>query len=289
MSRAAKRGIIISAVVLFIIAAVCIGLFDREISEAYFKTASRYGGFFEVAGEPPAILLSLYCFNVLAASDRRRGWQTFWTVFSVGVWAYFINKLCVSFRLGGAPLWALVAAGAALEALSAVCFCLWMKKRHAAYLEGEADEALEAFCSRCALAAVACVFTLVSVSALKALWGRVRPRDVGVSGEFGFFWVPLYFSGNRTFPWGPTGNAATLGALVFFIDSKKARIIFWLAVAVWIGAVALSRVRGGAHFPTDVLFGAAFGLFGVFISPKLAPRVYPESKKLLKSNGQDPV
>lgn len=269
MSRAKKRAVFIAAIALFIAAAVTLGFFDRLISESYFKTASSYGGFFEVVGEPPAILLSLYCFNLLAATDLRRGRKLFWIVFSACVWAYLLIKLGPSFGLDPFPILPAAAAGAVSEAVCVAGFGLWMRKKHAGHLSGGADPALESLRSRCAKAAIACVFTLISVSSLKTLWGRVRPRDVYAGGKFGFFWEPHFFSGNRSFPSGHTANAATLGALVFFTDGKRARVILWLILAVWIGAVALSRVRGGAHFPTDVLFGAAFGLLGVALGARL--------------------
>ena len=278
MSRAKKRAVIIAALVVFAAAAAALGVYDRSISDSYFKTASRYGGFFEVAGEPPAILLAIYCFNVLASSERRGGWRAFWTVFGACVWAYLLSKLCVSFASVPIPLWIALAAGSALEAVSALCFALWMRRRHAGYLAGGEDAAIETLRSACAKAAVACVFTLAAVSSVKAVWGRVRPRDVSEDAPFSFFWSPRFFSGNYSFPSGHTANAASLGALTFFVSGRRARGILWLLLAVWIGAVAFSRVRGGAHFPTDVLFGAAIGLLGVAISPRLTPLVYPEAQ-----------
>jgi membrane-associated phospholipid phosphatase len=50
------------------------------------------------------------------------------------------------------------------------------------------------------------------------------------------------------------------------LDTKKWRITLNLIAYAWLLIVALSRVYMGAHFPSDVLTGAAIALgsFGLF-------------------------
>jgi len=90
---------------------------------------------------------------------------------------------------------------------------------------------------------------------LKALFNRPRPDDV-----LGF--LPAFVIGaadhDRGFPSGHTAMAFVLLALAFLVPPAKP----WLrrlaagAFVLWGCAVGLARVVYGAHYPSDVLFGA---------------------------------
>jgi membrane-associated phospholipid phosphatase len=90
---------------------------------------------------------------------------------------------------------------------------------------------------------------------LKALFNRPRPDDV-----LGF--LPAFVIGpadhDRGFPSGHTAAAFVLLALAFLIPRTKPalRLLAGAAFALWGGAVGLARVVYGAHYPSDVLFGA---------------------------------
>jgi membrane-associated phospholipid phosphatase len=90
---------------------------------------------------------------------------------------------------------------------------------------------------------------------LKAIFNRPRPDDI-----LGF--LPAFVIGpanhDRGFPSGHTAAAFVLLALAFFIPRTKPllRALAGSLFVLWGCAVGLARVVYGAHYPTDVLFGA---------------------------------
>ncbi|MFY9623617.1 MAG: phosphatase PAP2 family protein, partial [Rhodoplanes sp.] len=105
------------------------------------------------------------------------------------------------------------------------------------------------------------VFVAIGLPALvgsivKRLIGRVRPTAEAASAFEPFSWRPDYASM-------PSGHAITaFGALVAIgIMFPRARPYLW----VYAITIAMSRIVVSAHFPSDVIAGAAFGAFGVIL------------------------
>jgi membrane-associated phospholipid phosphatase len=95
------------------------------------------------------------------------------------------------------------------------------------------------------------------VATLSKRWiGRVRPSAAGPFAYEPFSWRPEYASF-------PSGHATTaFAALVAFgLVFPRVRPALWL-YALLIGA---SRVIVSAHYPSDVIAGAAFGAFGAVL------------------------
>jgi membrane-associated phospholipid phosphatase len=95
------------------------------------------------------------------------------------------------------------------------------------------------------------------VSTLSKRWiGRVRPSAAGPFAYEPFSWRPEYASF-------PSGHATTaFAALVAFgLLFPRIRPVLWL-YALLVGA---SRVIVSAHYPSDVIAGAAFGAFGALL------------------------
>jgi membrane-associated phospholipid phosphatase len=127
-----------------------------------------------------------------------------------------------------------------------------------------ASRALEAM-SRALLAAVVVrlgfVFIAVGLPGIvitlsKRCIGRVRPSAAGPFAYEPFSWRPEYASF-------PSGHATTaFAALVAFgLVFPRIRPVLWL-YALLVGA---SRVIVSAHYPSDVIAGAAFGAFGALL------------------------
>ncbi len=113
---------------------------------------------------------------------------------------------------------------------------------------------------------VAGLLTLVVISVLKSLWGRIRFREMWAIGEKFELFMPWYKPGGRavsdgykSFPSGHTSNAALLFMVYYLfaaLDKKKIKTGVKIAAVAWIAVVMLSRILCGAHFLTDVCAGA---------------------------------
>ncbi len=90
----------------------------------------------------------------------------------------------------------------------------------------------------------------------KRLIGRIRPSPLGPFAYEPLSWRPDYASM-------PSGHAITaFGVLVAFgAVFPRLRPLLWLYAI----AIAISRVVVSAHFPSDVVAGAAFGAIGALI------------------------
>lgn len=102
--------------------------------------------------------------------------------------------------------------------------------------------------------ALARVGELVCESAVKVLVARPRPTLVD----------PVASASGYSFPSGHAGgSAAVYGALMLVgvgVVARWARLSLVTGAAVLVGAVAVSRVLLGVHYPSDVAAGVVLGL-----------------------------
>jgi len=106
---------------------------------------------------------------------------------------------------------------------------------------------------------------ILFVQPLKIFWGRIRFRDLTANfSDFSPWYLPQGINGNQSFPSGHASMGFMMLALfVFFADKTfYKRIILKGIVISWALAVCASRVVIGAHFTSDVLFGA----FAIIVS-----------------------
>jgi membrane-associated phospholipid phosphatase len=95
------------------------------------------------------------------------------------------------------------------------------------------------------------------VSTVVKRWiGRVRPSAAGPFAYEPFSWRPDYASF-------PSGHATTaFAALVAFgVIFPRIRPVLWVYALL----IAATRVAVSAHYPSDVIAGAAFGAFGAVL------------------------
>jgi membrane-associated phospholipid phosphatase len=100
---------------------------------------------------------------------------------------------------------------------------------------------------------------ILFIEPVKILWGRIRFRDLAVNySNFTPWYFPQGINGNQSFPSGHAAMGFMLLALfVFFADRAfYQRVILKGIIISWALAVCISRIVIGAHFTSDVLFGA---------------------------------
>ncbi len=100
---------------------------------------------------------------------------------------------------------------------------------------------------------------LLIATPLKIFWGRIRFRDLAENySNFTPWYLPQGITGNQSLPSGHAAMSFMLIVLfVFFMDKPfYKRIILKGLVISWGLTVCASRVVIGAHFTSDVLFGA---------------------------------
>ena len=101
------------------------------------------------------------------------------------------------------------------------------------------------------LASIACGWALTY--ALKALVGRSRPE----------LWSATWYWGS-SFPSGHTLSTAAFATALVMGTAQiwpKSRFVSLPLAVVWIGAMGLSRLVLGVHWPTDVLAAVCVGVF----------------------------
>jgi len=103
---------------------------------------------------------------------------------------------------------------------------------------------------------VAVGLTGLTATTLKRLIGRVRPSARGAFAFEPFSWRPDYASL-------PSGHSVTAFSVLVALGFLFPR----LRPLLWIYAVtiAISRIVVSAHFPSDVIVGAAFGALGAML------------------------
>ena len=110
---------------------------------------------------------------------------------------------------------------------------------------------------------VASATSAVLVQVLKVTFGRARPSDILVHVDPG------------SFPSGHVANAATVAVAIAFIVG---RAWVWVAGAVYVLVMALSRTYLGAHWVSDTVGGALLGAaVSVLLFAAFAPRLGDDS------------
>lgn len=121
---------------------------------------------------------------------------------------------------------------------------------------------------RLALTIVLVVFLqLLIVNIIKLIW--LRPRMIFIMTENNIKYLPWYVKGKyisnikldliKSFPSAHTSNASCI--LLIFLINKKHKIFNYLITILFILMVGLSRMIVGAHFLSDISFGALITFF----------------------------
>jgi membrane-associated phospholipid phosphatase len=108
---------------------------------------------------------------------------------------------------------------------------------------------------------------LLIATPLKIFWGRIRFRDLAENySDFTPWYWPNGITGNQSLPSGHAAMSFMMIVLfIFFMDKPFYKRIILKGLAIsWGLAVCASRVVMGAHFTSDVLFGAMIVIVAYF-------------------------
>ena len=111
---------------------------------------------------------------------------------------------------------------------------------------------------------IAIVNVGIFVTLTKNLWGRVRFYNLDSSfSQFTAWYLPQCPNGHESFASGHTAEGWLLlpvGLILFSGRSRATRMTTTALAIGWGLAVAISRVRLGAHYASDVLFSSGVGI-----------------------------
>ena len=119
------------------------------------------------------------------------------------------------------------------------------------------------------------LITLAAVTVIKETVRRPRPRDVITAQTKGSDTKGIYKS--WSFPSGDAASVFAAGAVLAFAIPWPATLAF----AVCCCGVAILRVVARAHYPSDVLGGAATGILSGWLAISIRNR-YPEIENIFK-------
>ena len=250
--------------VLWLFAVAAASVYDLDISLAVANESSLFGRVLEIAGEPPAILFTSFNFALISAYlfkiASRRILAVLAEIVTVGTSVFTFTKIegyLVDYGIITDEIGFTLAAVIISATVSALFIAITLK------LPTESLERYFDTACRCAIVGVA---TFVIIWLFKLAWGRVRFRQGGSDPDvFTPWYLPQGFTGYYSFPSGHTANATVILTVTLYFKfmserAKKFKPLIMTVLGAWLAAVAFSRVLIGAHFLSDVLFGAAITL-----------------------------
>ncbi len=102
------------------------------------------------------------------------------------------------------------------------------------------------------------LFSFILVRIMKIVFGRARPK---IGSEFTFFSLEADFN---SFPSGHSADAFVSGIFLFYLLKNSKYSAYRYLPLLYAATIALSRIVVNAHYPSDVLAGAAIGIFGAW-------------------------
>ena len=262
-------------VLFYVLAAAAMGVaavYDLKIDIALNNTSSFTANWFADTGEMPGYLLLLSAGSVLAVHLKNRWLKALFVLGTLGAGIYlgdYVSRRLFAdtvFRTGYGVLYGLG---------TAVLFLLVLRLI-------PVPERLVKPLVLIALIGI-CGYGVSSgvINLMKALWGRVRFRDLTDGYEAFTAWYTVNGNtGAHSFPSGHTGSAGVSYFLMFLPYAsekwqKRAPLCF-AAAFIYTTLVAVTRLIVGAHYLSDVTVGGTVVFTCVLISlavyRKLLPR-----------------
>ena len=248
----------LSLVAVFAVLAAIFGIYDLQISVAVANPESDFGIAMEILGELVApILFVLAGFTIILYSVR------------LNIVEYKKSKIATGF------ICMMVGIGYSVYDLSKLSY---IKSIISYIVVGiligifmsiiykQSNKRLEYLIKIAVITVVYLIAMLVIINVFKMVWGRIRFRQMLALSDLSLFtpwYLPQGFTGYRSFPSGHTANASSLYVLTLFAvfcKKKWQKILCYTVPVVWIIFMASTRVLVGAHYCSDVLFGAGISV-----------------------------
>ncbi|CAK8054469.1 phosphatase PAP2 family protein [Eupransor demetentiae] len=309
VTYAREKKIYIILMILGLLSLSLASAFDYQISHAVINQNSIFGVIFQTAADQGANLLLIIAFQILAFYSWQRDPQKLSNkALSAGFIALSFNQILALLQDFLSYLFSAIhnaqdgiALGKAnntsaslnypesLRWLLAIVLLLFIMAAiwHALSRLNEADLN---YLLRAALVAVVLVFVAnLTINEMKSLWGRYRPYETILAGHPDHF-TPWYhlngMNGHNSFPSGHTTSGWLWLYLPFFIPRSKVRpqlilTVLGLSVAI---LTALSRVRIGAHWLSDVTVASLIVGNLVFLASRLLQAHFVEHEKVAVKN-----
>lgn len=258
-ARINQRHVFGTLSLFFLAAAFFTAFYDLSVSTRFVNTDSGWAHFFQAYGKLPGLLTALTGATLFAANITREPkiWRpliaillalvvSILTVFTMQV--FMLGKVdvedvsrtqAITWALGGVALFGSLAA--------------FLRHRTSIY-----NQRVHRFGRVTVFTLIA--GNLIAIQGLKQVWGRARFRDLSPDfAEYTAWYMPQGDTGEASFPSGHTGMAWLLLPLILLVPhtNRRGRIIVGALVVTWSVLMAISRVKIGAHFASDVLFASA--------------------------------
>lgn len=281
LKKGVKIGLWAAGIAVFVILLTVAGFFDLEISRGLYNENSLFGWFFAYLGDGIGYFMMLIAMVILINCTDRRGAKPYlWWIAAAGVFAaVFVNLYWFSeaFFIEIAHTWVYVGA----IALFFTPIIIWLTDK----IDKDLMRKLVLF----ALFIILVVgISQIITQGLKVIWCRLRFRNMVDGAGFTPWWQPnltkdgreyLVAAGSylpedafKSFPSGHTSSAGTLFSLIILPYIFKDKMPKWgvavCYVAPWAitAIIAFSRIVNGAHFLSDVTFGALSAIFATLLS-----------------------
>ena len=241
---------------IFIGCAILFGVYDLQISVSMYNPNSTFGTIGEVIGEWPNSFAIIFSGIVFFHQKKNRGFVRFFSLLLAWLGVFILIFWTYLHLVGVFPP---LVVGLFLSAIMTIALVLLSFLVQPESYRRLLDVAVTAL--------ISAALVIVVINLIKFFWGRVRFRDMFPSLEsFTPWYLPQGVTGEHSFPSAHTANAASsclLWYLIPKVSAKWKKVIFLLIPILWTGGVAVSRIIVGAHFASDVLFGAVLS-FGIW-------------------------
>ena len=256
--------------------------FDKSLSNAMYQPSNVFAKVMESGGIFPPFLFVAAMFTVLfylvREEDRFSSVKRILTAAGV-VLAYVFYGFMATERIFSSLLFRLLTGVGTAAVLSPLTFLVF---------RGKARSTLKRLAIFLIFASMVSVISALLVNVMKFFWGRPRFREMMYEGDYDLLaFTPWYkingFSlhGHHSFPSGHTASAANLLALCalpeVFSEAEGHHKTVAFVVAIYIFAMAYSRIVLGAHFLSDVTGGFLIG----FITYAIARYLYFDKSRIV--------